>query len=627
MKKISVTLLVLMTLVQGTFAAHITRAPGATIDPWNEVTRCSSILGDPDTCFIEGGNGSITLQAGTNSTLTYTWTINGSSQYNYTRTLDYSECQVSLPDGSKITLVTSNIGGIGAQYMYVCYKASTPAKASKPTGSATGCEGTSGNTYTTSGASGATSYIWSILPLAAGTITGTTTSASVNFTTGWIGTANITCKGHNAAGDGIVSDILDVIVGTKPANFDINGDPTPQLNSTEVYFVSQEIGTTYTWNGSAGTNVWSKNWTTIGWPKVTVIATNSCGTTTVVKNIAVKDTNQFVSKTVYQTDTANLNASIRTLTTAKATITNKYNVVVADTTIKYPLLRTAEANVITLTNKNNVIVADTTIKYPLLRTAEANVITLTNKNNVIVADTTIKYPLLRTAQANVITLTNKNNVIVTDTTTNYPKWRTAEANVTTLTASIATKDGIITAKTQQINDTIPVTADLRNKLKIANDLLADNTLAQQVVTLKADTLAKGQSIIILSNANKGFISDIQDLESKLKASQDSLAKGQYTHIDTIYSVEMLPFEETGIAQNLTVNLKAYPNPTQDKVKIESSEIVKKIEVYDLDGKLVFNKNVNASIYDLEVKAYQNGTYVINLYFTETGRIPIKIIKK
>jgi len=66
--------------------------------------------------------------------------------------------------------------------------------------------------YTTTGATFADSYIWEILPVEAGAITGTGTTGTVEWTTNWEGTATIRVKGFNdACGEGDFSDAFEVV--------------------------------------------------------------------------------------------------------------------------------------------------------------------------------------------------------------------------------------------------------------------------------------------------------------------------------------------------------------------------------------------------------------------------------
>jgi hypothetical protein len=78
------------------------------------------------------------------------------------------------------------------------------------------CENSPDTPYSTTGATGATSYIWSISPVGAGIITGSGLTGTVDFTDDWYGTATITVVGHNAGGDGPASDPLTVVIHKTP---------------------------------------------------------------------------------------------------------------------------------------------------------------------------------------------------------------------------------------------------------------------------------------------------------------------------------------------------------------------------------------------------------------------------
>jgi PKD repeat protein len=71
-------------------------------------------------------------------------------------------------------------------------------------------ENTVSSTYETAGSPGASSYIWSIDPEAAGTIVGTGTEATVWWTNWWTGTALIRVKAENICGQGDFSEDLPV---------------------------------------------------------------------------------------------------------------------------------------------------------------------------------------------------------------------------------------------------------------------------------------------------------------------------------------------------------------------------------------------------------------------------------
>jgi len=91
-----------------------------------------------------------------------------------------------------------------------------PLKPATPTGTDTLCQNAANTIYTTAGAAGATSYSWSISPAAAGTITGTGTSATVDWAEDYYEAVSITVTGVNASGSGPVSDPLEIWLWKTP---------------------------------------------------------------------------------------------------------------------------------------------------------------------------------------------------------------------------------------------------------------------------------------------------------------------------------------------------------------------------------------------------------------------------
>ncbi len=90
--------------------------------------------------------------------------------------------------------------------------------------------------YTTTGATFADFYIWEILPVEAGTITGTGTTGTVQWTTNWEGTATIRVKAINDCGESEFSEgfevLCEICTGIKEnntLNFEIYPNPNNGL--------------------------------------------------------------------------------------------------------------------------------------------------------------------------------------------------------------------------------------------------------------------------------------------------------------------------------------------------------------------------------------------------------------
>ena len=91
-----------------------------------------------------------------------------------------------------------------------------PLKPATPSGPDTLCQNEVNTNYTTTGASGATSYIWSITPATAGTVSGTGTTATVDWAADYYEGVTITVRGHNSSGDGPESDPIEIWIWKKP---------------------------------------------------------------------------------------------------------------------------------------------------------------------------------------------------------------------------------------------------------------------------------------------------------------------------------------------------------------------------------------------------------------------------
>jgi len=62
------------------------------------------------------------------------------------------------------------------------------------------------------------------------------------------------------------------------------------------------------------------------------------------------------------------------------------------------------------------------------------------------------------------------------------------------------------------------------------------------------------------------------------------------------------------------NLSVFPNPTTDKITISSVSNFTKIEVLDINGRVVISENtLNANITSVDVSQLLNGTYFVNTY--------------
>lgn len=131
------------------------------------------------------------------------------------------------------------------------YPVDPPGPAATPTGDESVCAGEESQ-YTTDGATDAESYIWTLNPPEAGTISGTTVDATVQWSVSYTGVATITVQGINDCGDGTVSDALEITLNEIPQPV-ISGDEFVYQNTTHVYSSPDHAGASYDWSVTGGT--------------------------------------------------------------------------------------------------------------------------------------------------------------------------------------------------------------------------------------------------------------------------------------------------------------------------------------------------------------------------------------
>lgn len=69
---------------------------------------------------------------------------------------------------------------------------------------------------------------------------------------------------------------------------------------------------------------------------------------------------------------------------------------------------------------------------------------------------------------------------------------------------------------------------------------------------------------------------------------------------------------TGITQELASIINVYPNPANEFVNIKSVEEIISIEIYDLQGKLIYNKHVNALSSNINIQEFIKNIYFIKI---------------
>lgn len=180
---------------------------------------------------------------------------------------------------------------VGNAYIYVM---AAPAKPTTPEGSTEECNYNEGVIYTTEQVTGATSYTWSLSPTDAGTISGTTIEAMVDWDETYTGEATINVAAVNACATGPVSNDLTVSVNAAPQPF-VSGEQEVCNDAQGLLYSTPSVeGNTYNWEISGGmitsgaeTNEIMVNWGAPGDGYVLVTETTAEGCTMTTNNYEI----------------------------------------------------------------------------------------------------------------------------------------------------------------------------------------------------------------------------------------------------------------------------------------------------------------------------------------------------
>jgi photosystem II stability/assembly factor-like uncharacterized protein len=173
-----------------------------------------------------------------------------------------------------------------------------PGQAAMPQGSNNVCNNETSE-YTTSGATDADSYSWSLNPSVAGVISPDGNSASIAWTGSFSGTADLAVTGINSCGNGTPSQDLVITVNPSPAP-SVSGNSLVCDNETDEYTTPENAGSSYTWEVTGG-NITSGAdsptisvlWGNPGTGTVAVTETNSqgCAVTAQILQVTIDDCN------------------------------------------------------------------------------------------------------------------------------------------------------------------------------------------------------------------------------------------------------------------------------------------------------------------------------------------------
>ncbi|MCX6286977.1 MAG: C25 family cysteine peptidase [Bacteroidetes bacterium] len=227
------------------------------------------------------------------STITgWSWNFGDpSSGSSNTSTVQNPVHAYSLAGTYTVTLNILSTGGCTDTKTMDVVIASTPDKAAVPAGNAEVCQGATAVEYTTTAVPYAALYSWVITPDNAGVITGTTITATLNFSNTFSGAVTVKVQASNNCGTGAFSDELAVTVkplpgvASKPIGVDsVNTNKTPSSEFTTAggsnasgydWVIDPIAAGTITGAQTTGTALWTNKYS--GTVKISVKAMNDCG--------------------------------------------------------------------------------------------------------------------------------------------------------------------------------------------------------------------------------------------------------------------------------------------------------------------------------------------------------------
>lgn len=74
-------------------------------------------------------------------------------------------------------------------------------------------------------------------------------------------------------------------------------------------------------------------------------------------------------------------------------------------------------------------------------------------------------------------------------------------------------------------------------------------------------------------------------------------------------------------------LSIFPNPTKDRIGIQSDQKVESIKLIDLSGRVLFNKTIQTTTYNLDLNTYPKGTFILEVQYSSGLKGLKRIIKQ
>lgn len=73
---------------------------------------------------------------------------------------------------------------------------------------------------------------------------------------------------------------------------------------------------------------------------------------------------------------------------------------------------------------------------------------------------------------------------------------------------------------------------------------------------------------------------------------------------------------TGVNDYFAPNVNIYPNPVDNFLKISSNSIINEIDIFSVDGRMIYSNSVNHNDMTIDMTSYNKGVYIVRMIFNE-----------
>ncbi len=81
----------------------------------------------------------------------------------------------------------------------------------------------------------------------------------------------------------------------------------------------------------------------------------------------------------------------------------------------------------------------------------------------------------------------------------------------------------------------------------------------------------------------------------------------------------------GVEENIITDFEVYPNPVTERLTIRAKDIIDRVEIFDMSGKLVLNTQGGNNTSILYMQNYQTGIYLVKVYSLDKSKT-ITVVK-